>query len=475
MRLSPLTLVGLLCGWAVTVEAAVLDVGTGRTYPTLASLPALAAGDEVRIHPGTYREAKRWIHAGTAVAPIVVRGVGDPRPVIDAAGVDLDGTLPHPRAVFQIEASHVVIEHLTLRGARNDTDNGAGVRVTGGAVTTTDVVVRDCAITACDNGVVSDGCDRVLIEGCEIVGNGAGDGVTHNVYMLGGGVTLRACWIHHPVGGQNVKSRCHFTALLYNRIEASDEGEIGFVDSAATAGADSNGVMIGNTVISVARGPGRNSVKFIEFGPDVGGTRQGTLYAFNNTFVAGTGSIRFLHGISSSVALVASGNLFVGSDHLVDGSWNAVAGSGNWAPTLAAVPTGFTATTLGADPRFLDRTAGDLRLAADSPCIDVAATSASYRTGSGAMQDGLPDSQYQAPMRAIARAAVGAPDAGAYERGAGGNGGVAPPGTSVGGGAGGAMSSASAGGGGGGSCGAGGVGAVAVVGAALLLSRRRPG
>src|SRR5689334_19156560 len=79
-----------------SASAATYDVGSGYPYARLSNLPSLAPGDVVQIHSGTYNEVKRWTQAGTAAAPITIRGIGSPRPVIDAAGLTVDGSMPNP-------------------------------------------------------------------------------------------------------------------------------------------------------------------------------------------------------------------------------------------------------------------------------------------------------------------------------------------------------------------------------------------
>jgi polygalacturonase len=101
----------------------------------------------VEIDPATYNEVKRWTQAGTAAQPIIVRGVGAVRPVFDATSLTVDGALPNPRAVFQVEADYITLENLEFQNARNG-DNGAGIRVTSG----NNVTVTNCRITMCDMG-----------------------------------------------------------------------------------------------------------------------------------------------------------------------------------------------------------------------------------------------------------------------------------------------------------------------------------
>ncbi|HWI56058.1 MAG TPA: hypothetical protein VNZ22_02440, partial [Bacillota bacterium] len=140
--------------WAATpsaLQAATYQVGPTRSYHTVGSLPALKPGDVVEIDAATYNETRRWQDAGTAAAPITIRGVGAVRPVFDATGLAVDGVLPHPRAVFQVEAGYLTLENLEFKNARNG-DNGAGIRIT----SADNVTVRNCKITACDMGLMCD-------------------------------------------------------------------------------------------------------------------------------------------------------------------------------------------------------------------------------------------------------------------------------------------------------------------------------
>ena len=113
---------------AACARAVTYQVGPARTYHAVGSLPALNPGDVVEIDPATYYEVKRWTRPGTAAQPIIVRGVGAVRPVFDATGLTVDGAMPNPRAVFQVEADFITLENLEFQNARNG-DNGAGIRV----------------------------------------------------------------------------------------------------------------------------------------------------------------------------------------------------------------------------------------------------------------------------------------------------------------------------------------------------------
>jgi hypothetical protein len=396
----------------VSARAATYQVGPGRPYHTVGSLPALSAGDVVEIDPATYHEVKRWTRAGTAAQPIIVRGVGAARPIFDATDQNVDGALPHPRAVFQVEADHIILENLEFQNARNG-NNGAGVRVTGGH----HVTVRNCRITRCDMGLMCDRNRNLLIEASEIVSNGVTlhDGYSHNLYLGGESATVRGCYIRDALCGQNFKSRAHYTELLYNYIADSQDGEVGLVDAAETAAPNSHAVMIGNLIISKARLRGYNAGRFIQFGQDCGGQHHGILYAFNNTFIAGDGRIQFLSANATNATIVAHNNVFHGSDQIVGTTGGGISGSNNWLQATATVPAALHESTQGSDPGFVNRAGRDFRLTAASACRDRGLNLLWYLDGNGATRPGLPTLEYSSHLQARPRPSDGQPDIGAYE------------------------------------------------------------
>ena len=118
--------------------------------------------------------------------------------------------------------------------------------------------------------------------------------------------------------------------MLYNYIADSQDGEVGLVDATETAATNSHAVMLGNIVISKPRLSGYNSGRFIQFGQDSGGQHNGTLYAFNNTFIAGDGRIQFLSANASGATILACNNIFYGSDQIVGTLGGGISGSNNW-------------------------------------------------------------------------------------------------------------------------------------------------
>ena len=411
----PLDRIAAACLLIVNLaSAATYEVGAGQAYANVSSLPALLPGDIVEIASGAYNEVKLWSDSGTASQPIIIRGVGATSPVFDATGLDVDGVGSTPRAVFQIQASYVTIENIELENATNG-NNGAAIRVTGGGGLADHVTIVNCHLHDCDMGAMSDTADHLLFSGCEIDDNGtsANSGYSHNCYLGGENVTLSGCSIHDALYGQNVKTRCHDIALLYNWIAYSQDGEVGMVDAAETAPANSNAVMIGNIVVSMDRGAGWNDARFVLFGSDEGGAHTGTLYAIANTFIAGTATIDFLQTNRPEAGIVAESNILFGADQISTSDSGPASGSSNWLPTTAIIPAGFTASTTGTLPGFTNAALNDYHLVVGASCIGIAAAAPTYLDGNGMSQPGTPIWTYDGIGNLVAR--TSALDAGAYE------------------------------------------------------------
>ena len=405
-----LTAAGL--SWATSAPATTYQVGPTRAHPTVASLPTLHPGDIVEIDPGIYHEVKRWTTPGTAANPIVIRGVGATRPVFDATGQTVDGARPNPRAVFQVEAHDTMLESLEFQNARNG-NNSAGIRVT----SADNVTVRNCKITACDMGIMSDNNSNLVIEASEICSNGTSlyDGYSHNLYLGGNSATLRFCYIHDSLNGQNIKTRAHYTELLYNYIADSQDGEVGLVDARETAAVNSHAVMIGNIVISKPRLSRYNSGRLIQFGQDSGGQHNGTLFAFSNTFIAGDGRIQFLAANAPGATVVACNNICYGSNKILGSRGGGISGSNDWMQATAAVPNTFVATVQGSDPGFVNRGARNLRLIAGSACRHRGLNVLTFFDGAGAPHSGLPTMEYLSLLQSSPRPTASQLDLGAYE------------------------------------------------------------
>jgi len=391
----------------------VINVGLTRACKTIVSALAQAkAGTTVLVDPGTYNEVFKLTNQGQPDAPVTLRGLrgtNGERPVLDATGLSVSGAGPVPRAIIQVEGSYCVIEGLEFKNARNG-NNGAGLRF----LNCTNTVVRDCKVTYCDMGMQGGDKETLQVLRCEIAFNGTKDynGYSHNFYLLENRAVIRECYIHDSLFGQNVKTRGHHTELWYNFICDSEEGEIGLVDSDASGAPNSNALLVGNVVVSKPDRKG-NATKYIEFGGE-GKGRNGTLFLFNNTFVAGTPRVQFVRLWEATNDLVACNNIFVGSSKPPEVASGKMKGANNLLSCNA--PPGFANTLKGSDPLFVNAAARDFHLQRGSPCVNAGASAdaLSYTDGDGKAQKASPDQQVVLPMNSEPRPKKAGLDIGAF-------------------------------------------------------------
>ena len=210
------------------------------------------------------------------------------------------------------------------------------------------MTIYDSRIHDNDSGLMSSTNGSIVAERVEIEGNGADAGLSHNIYVAG--ESFDDPVQPHPrlPGGQNVKSRADYTELLTTTSHSAD-GEVGLVDDAETAAANSNALLLGNVIVSKPRGSDQNQGKFIDFGQDTGGSHDGTLYAGQQHADRRAGAINFLRATAADSRIVATNNIFFGSDSISGGG--VISGANNWVSSTANVPAGFANTSPG------DRTA----------------------------------------------------------------------------------------------------------------------
>ncbi len=414
------------------------QVGAARMYTSpckLAKAVQLQPGDDIEVDPGTYTDACQLTASGTSAQPIVMRGVAGPRPVFDATGLDLSGSGAVPRAIFQFNnASYWEIEHLELTHASNASNNGSGFRLTAGSH---DVTFRDMSIHDNQDGAQSDGPSVITIENSDIYGNGANDGQSHNLYLQGEIVRLVGNHIHDSRGGQNIKLRTRYVEIAYNLVENAGNYEIDLIQGPYTSEANANALLVGNVIVRAATAD--NNSQTILFGTDnpndTTPSRNGALYAINNTFVMRNASNRLFNVLTSTPAPAPThvylyNNIVhatVAGTQLTFSAATAalVSGDHNFITTgVGGVPATVTGTVSGADPGFASAT--DFHLAMGSPAIDAGLASPMYADGNGAMQNGVPTLELTPPIGSWPRDLVGsAIDLGAFEFG---NTGMAPPG-----------------------------------------------
>jgi hypothetical protein len=406
---------------ATPVGATTYPVGTSRTYKSpclLAAAVALQPGDIVEVDPGTYTDACQLTASGTAAMPITLRGVPGPRPVFDATGLDLSGSGSVPRAIFQFTGgSHWRVSHLELKNATNGSANGAAFRLTAGAL---DVIIDDVSVHDCQDGFMSDGAATLTVRASDVFHNGAGDGYSHNFYVQGESIVLIGNHIHDSNAGQNVKVRSHDALIAYNLIENAGNYEIDLIQNPPQTDApNANAILIGNVIIRPASSD--NNSQVILWGTDNAAEtgRNGSLYAFSNTFILANPSNRLFHAISpaagSQIHLVNSiVHATVSGTGLATDATTAgiLAGSNDWISSNVTSAGSLTSVLTGTAPGFVS--GSDLHLTAGSPVLGAGLAGVTAVDGTGTSVSGLPDQEFSAALGTTARAAGSALDLGAY-------------------------------------------------------------
>ncbi|MCL2119279.1 MAG: right-handed parallel beta-helix repeat-containing protein [Planctomycetaceae bacterium] len=296
--------------------AATLEVGDDKAFQQIEkAIAAAKPGDEIVVYPKQDGSAYRQPVLLIRTPNLTIRAIDPQKPVdLDGDGFTYSGRGSIPRAIvqFEPEASGCTLDGFQLVNARNESHNGAGVRIN----QANDVTIRHCEIRNNDMGVMSNGdasrqtAARQRIEQCKITDNGTihDPGQNHNLYLGGTSVTVRNCEIARAVTGHNLKSRAHLNFIIENHIHDSSNREIDLVDAEGTtdvAGSDS--FFIGNTIVKDPECTGNKAV--IHFGRDGKAAHNGTLWLIGNTI-----RTPFI----SPVVDASSGNGVVFIDNVID-------------------------------------------------------------------------------------------------------------------------------------------------------------
>jgi len=448
-----------------TAKAATYEIGDGKPFTSIGAVPweSLSAGDTVLIYwrAAPYRE--KWVigRTGTAIAPLIVRGVPGPggeRPDIDGENATTRLALDYwneQRSVIKIGGSsipadtqpqYVVVENLDLRGARppntftNDSGgmqgyvaNAAAIHVERGA----HITIRNCILRDSGNGLFitssdDEAANDMLIEGNYIHGNGnSGSIFEHNAYVAGIGMIFqynRFGPLLNGAGGNNLKDRSAGLVVRYNWIEGGNR-QLDLVDGEDSALIRSDSGyptthVYGNILIEPASAGNK---QIVHYGGDSGSTgqyRNGTLYFYHNTVISLRTDSTTLFRLSTNahhcdarnniiyVATSGNGLAMLDSDGALDVSHNWykpgwVASFGGLGGTIHDDGTSIETSS----PGFVNFANQEYGLAAGSPCIDA---------GTALLPAVLPDhgvvAEYVKHQSMGARLPAGiSPDLGAFE------------------------------------------------------------
>lgn len=368
------------------------DAADGLTWATaLKTIPAALAkagdGDTVMLSNGVF--------AITAQLEItnhitVTSTNGAAFTTVDAGGVS-------GRRVFHMTAAGAVIEHITI--ARGNAQSGSVPASVGGGVYMTNGLVRHCVFT--NNIAYNYGAGVYLTGGtvsnCTMVGGSAGYHGGSGAYLTGGLVTdcdIRNNTAARAAGGVHMTGGTVRNSTIRNNTSGWSGGGIKI-----EGGTVENCVMTGNAGGHYPAGTGGGGAYLIA------GTLQFCTVAGNRSLNRGGGV--FASGGTVRNCIVYD-NLLPDSGLPESLSYTAATVTYSCAPELTN-GTG----NIPANPEFIAASTGDYRLRPGSPCIDTAVTVAGVaddRDSAVRPKDGNGDG-------------AAAPDMGAFEAAAAGEGG----------------------------------------------------
>jgi hypothetical protein len=387
-------LIRAVCLWAVASSAAVINVGPSDNYT---KIEGSVAGDEVVIAPGTYAFRVYLTQQAPATNPIYIHAQDPSNPPVWDFGTNLVDNAPGDytggdtaRGGWQFSgAQGYNISGIVFRHCRNKAVDCAGIRY---YEATTNLYIKSCLFVSNDVGMTGGTQDsQATVEFCEFNANGntnaPSSAPTHNIYIYGGYLTLRYCYVHDSVQGQNFHIRCRQSTLEYNWFAraANYDGDL-MSDDDFGEGYDSppysqTMILRGNVIVQ-NKSPGNHSqVIAIYNDEEIAGLTM-SVQAVYNTFIGTYGSSYFIHvSNSDGTSMNASlwDNIISGTTipyYIEDTASGSAIGANNWLPDKAT--TGVLLNSVQSSAPGFDNTntaIEDYHLAPGSVCIGAADTS----------------------------------------------------------------------------------------------------
>ena len=393
-RMALLALMLASPGW---LSAALINVTTNDSY---SKIEGAGPGDEVVIAAGTYHFRVYLTGQGSRTNPIVIRALDPARPPIWDFGTTLVENAPgsytagdRGRGGWQFSgAQNYKISGLVLRHCRTASFNSAGIRYYNG---TTNLYIRDCVFIQNDNGLTGGTqSSQATVEFCEFNVNGNTNASlsapTHNIYVYGGDLTMRYCYVHDSVQGANFHIRCRTSTLEYNWFARANnyEGDLMTDDDFSGAGSFAQTMTLRGNVFIQNKLPGNHSqVVAIYNDAGLAGLTLG-LRMLYNTFVGVNTNSALVHVSNADgtrMTAEISDNIIYGTKTPVlieDAAAATVGGISNWIQTNANASP-LTGSVQSAAPGFRNPALQDYTLSSGSVCI-----------GSASAVYGLPGREY---------------------------------------------------------------------------------
>ena len=280
-----------------------MRVGPQREVATLAAAARLAGDNTlIEVDAGTYRgDVAVWTQSG-----LTLRAIGGRVHLL------ADGRVAEGKGIWVVRSrGTVTVEGFDFEGAVAESHNGAGIRFEGGRL-----VIRDCAFTRNETGVLTsnDGRSVLEVESSEFSHNVRPDGQSHLLYV--GSIArfaVTGSYFHHASVGHLLKSRAAHNSVFYNRL--TDEGgsasyELEFPNGGVA-------VVVGNVIRQSAS---TDNPAIVSFGAEGYPRPANELHLAHNTIVddapRGGPFVRVWPGGGASVR--AFGNLHAGNGAFTD-------------------------------------------------------------------------------------------------------------------------------------------------------------
>lgn len=417
--------------WAAPVTANTLSVGPGQTYAGIAdAMPDAHPGDVIEVQGGHTYPGMIWLredYGGTKDKPVTIRGikVDGKRPVLSGVGSG-----QYENIILLLNSNHVVMESFEVIGDGGDSNYCVVHKAD-------DVTLRDFVIHNCrhQGGLVGNdsGSGSLTLEYSELYHNGRGEN-SHQIYMTtdetmypGSVFRIQFCYVHHGLGGNNVRSRAERNEIYYNWVEGAFYHEldlIGPIDGDSLPFREDSDI-VGNVFIK------RDSEwRIARLGGDGDGNTGGRYRFSNNTMVMSDTSATAI-GLQNTVqTLEMYNNVIFGSKagfkvYVVNeliGPDTVHLGANNWVlGGTTSIPKEWTGTLNGTDADFVDPASYDLRPKMSSPLIDKG-TASTVSTGSLGFPRALVMPTFHPPQHLLlaigtgeGRNNQGAADIGAFE------------------------------------------------------------
>jgi hypothetical protein len=278
-------------------------------------------------------------------------------------------------------AQNYTLSGIVFRHCRNKAVDCAGIRY---YETTSNLCIRNCFFTSNDVGITGGTQNsQATIEYCEFNANGntnaPSSAPTHNIYIYGGYLTMRYCFVHDSVQGQNFHLRCRMGTVEYNWFAraANYEGDLMSDDDFTGSGPYSQTLIFRGNVLVQNKSPGNHSQVLVLYNDEGTPNLTMSIQVLYNTFVGTYGSSQFVHlsnATGTPMNAAISDNLIYNTTvpyYIEDTAVGSASGSNNWMPANAT-PGVLSNSVQSASPGFLNAAVEDYHLAVGSACIGAA-------------------------------------------------------------------------------------------------------